>query len=101
MKMKYRAKRPTRAHLGMSPSKFKTLLKQRGYDIPRNFFANGCIAKAGGRLYRFRWWGSLIGRGNETDGAFVVDISCPVDEFDRWANSVDDIVSIDTWLKEG
>jgi hypothetical protein len=39
-------------------------------------------------MYRFRWW--------NTDG-FVVDISCTVNEFDRWANSVDRTISFTEW----
>lgn len=99
-KIKYTVKKPARNQLnGMSASEFKTLLKRQGYDVSRTFYKRGCIAKLGDRLYRFRWWGTLIGSGDETDGAFVVDISCPIDDFDRWANSVDDTISIDTWLK--
>jgi hypothetical protein len=99
MKLKWAAHRPTRDRLGgMSCSEFKTLLKTRGYKVSRDFFKYGCIAKHKGRLYRFRWWGTHIGN-NKFDNGFVVDISCPQSDFDRWANSVDDIVSFDTWMK--
>ena len=91
MKYKYRAKRPKRDQLhGMSPSELKTLLKRRGYDIGRDFF-KFCIARYKSRSYRFRWW--------YTGGEFFVDISCVHSEFDRWANSTEDVVTFNNWLK--
>ena len=91
MKHKYRAKRPKRDQLhGMSPSELKTLLKRRGYKIGRDFF-KFCIARYKNRSYRFRWW--------YTNKEFFVDISCPRSEFDRWANSVEDVVTFNNWLK--
>ena len=79
---------------GYSRSEFKTLLKRRGYTIPRSFFQDCCIAKKGGRFYRFRHWGN--GDWGAGDG-FVIDISCPFDDFDRWANSTDVTLSFDVW----
>ena len=92
MKYKYRAKRPKRDQLnGMSPSELKTLLKRRGYDIGRDFFKYGCLARYKSRSYRFRWW--------DAGGEFLVDISCIHSEFDRWANSTEDVVTFNNWLK--
>jgi len=92
MKHKYRAKLPKRDQLhGMSPSELKTLLKLRGYKIDRDFF-KFCIAEYKNRLYRFRWW--------YTNGEFFVDISCLYPDFDRWANSTEDVVNFYNW-KEG
>lgn len=91
MKYKYRAKRPKRNQLhGLSPSEFKTILKRRGYKIGRDFFKYGCLARKGSRSYRFRWY---------SDGEFFVDKSCPRNEFDRWANSVDEVFTIYNWLE--
>jgi len=89
MKFKYNFKRPTRDQLeGMSPSQFKTFLKQRGHKITRDFFKSGSVSYRRGRAYRFRWW---------SEGGFVVDVSCPLADFDRWANSVDNVVNFQDW----
>lgn len=88
MKFKYKYRRPTRDQLGgMSPSEFKTMLKLRGYAITRDFFKMGSIAVYKGRRYRFRWWSD----------EFVVDVSCPIPDFDRWANSVDEVEYFSDW----
>jgi hypothetical protein len=81
--------KPNRTQLsGMSPSQFKTLIKQAGHKVPRDFFKYGCVSHYKNRAYRWRHWG--------TDG-FVVDISCPLSEFDRWANSCDRTISFEDW----
>jgi hypothetical protein len=91
MSFKYRTKKPDRDRLwGMSPSQFKTLLKRRGFKVDRDFFKMGAIAKKGSRLYRFRYWAFPD---------FFVDISCPVKEFDRWANSVDRTITLYNFLE--
>jgi len=91
MRFKFKYHRPTRTQLGMGRAAFKTLLEKRGYKFRREFFGKGCsIAYRNGRRYRFRWW-------NE-DG-FVVDISCVEAAFDRWANSVDQVLTVEDWLK--
>ena len=62
---------------------FKTLLKRNGFKVKRDFFeARCCIAQHGGRQYRFRF------------DSGVVDVSCPLADFDRWANSTDLTMSI-------
>lgn len=84
-------RKPTRAELGVSPSEFKTLLKGLGFKVPRDFFGfSSSVAKRQGRLYRFRWWAET----------FEVDISCPVEEFDRWANSTDRTISLSEFFGE-
>jgi hypothetical protein len=91
MKFKYQAKRPKRDQLhGLSPSELKTLLRRRGYDIGRDFFKYGCQARYRGRSYRFRWY---------SDGEFFVDKSCVLSDFDRWANSVDEVITFYNWLE--
>ena len=91
MKFKHRASRPKRDQLnGMSPSEFKTLLRRRGYTIGRDFFKYGCQARYKNRSYRFRWY---------SDGGFSVDKSCLRSDFDRWANSVDEVIAISNWLE--
>jgi hypothetical protein len=91
MNYKFKAKRPKREQLhGLSPSELKTLLKRRGYKVPKDFFKYGSLARYNGRSYRFRWY---------SDGEFFVDKSCPRLEFDRWANSVDEVIPFSIWLK--
>ncbi len=81
--------KPSRTHLrGMSRSEFKTHLKRCGFNVPRNFFQTGCIATKGNSIYRFRWWGDCY----VPDQEFYVDICHNKKEFDRWANSADDVV---------
>jgi len=78
--------RPTRKDLlGYSRSEFKTLLKRKGHKVPRDFFGRGCVSTFKNRFYRWRWW-----KENDGSGLFVVDISCLIPEFDRWANSVEE-----------
>jgi hypothetical protein len=89
MNYKYKAVRPKRELLGMSPSEFKTLLKRRGYKVPRRFFKYG-LARKGGRIYRFRWWSAE---------GFLVDKGCVYKDFDRWANSVDKVIPYNSWLE--
>jgi len=90
MKYKYIAKRPKRDQLhGFSPSEFKTLLKRRGYKVPRRFFKYS-LARKGGRTYRFRWWSAE---------GFLIDKGCVYKDFDRWANSVDEVITINNWLE--
>ena len=91
MKFKYIFKKPDRDQLwGMSPSQFKTMLKLRGFTVDRDFFKMGAMAKKGNRLYRFRYWAFPD---------FFVDISCPLNEFDRWANSVDRTINLYNFLE--
>jgi len=90
MRFKYQHQKPNRDQLwGMSPSQFKTMLKRRGYKIPRDFFKQGSVAQKHNRLYRFRHWGGV--------GEFFVDVSCPINEFDRWANSTDRTINFYNW----
>jgi hypothetical protein len=91
--MKFKQRRPSRDQLwGMSPSQFKTLLKRRGHCVGRDFFKIGSVSKHKGRLYRFRWWGRV--------GEFFVDVSCPVIDFDRWANSTDCTLTFYNWIED-
>jgi hypothetical protein len=88
--VKYKAKRPTREQLsGMSPSQLKTFIKRRGHSVARDFFKTESVSHYRGRAYRFRWWA----------GEFVVDVSCRLTEFDRWANSLDRVVSFKNWIE--
>ncbi len=91
MRFKYHTKKPDRDRLwGMSPSQFKTMLKLRGFSVDRDFFKIGAMAKKGNRLYRFRYWAYQD---------FFVDISCPLNEFDRWANSVDKTINFYNFIE--
>jgi hypothetical protein len=91
MRYKYTAPKPKRHQLhGLSPSEFKSILKRRGYTFKRDFMKYGCVAKYKNRLYRFRWY---------SDGEFFVDKSCIMSEFDRWANSVDEVKTFYNWLE--
>ena len=66
---------------GYSLSEFKTYLKQLGHKVPRNIANTGYVTEYQNRAYRWRWW---------SDEGFVVDVSGPLEEFDRWANSVEE-----------
>lgn len=91
MKYKYRSVKPNRDQLwGKSPSQFKTMLKRRGYKVSRDFFKFAAVAYKGGRAYRFRYWAFPD---------FFVDVSCPLKEFDRWANSVDKTIEFMDWVE--
>ena len=97
MKFKLKYTKPTRNQLwGMSPSEFKTMLKRRGHSVPRDFFKRS-VSHYKGRAYRFRWWGDVYG---DDTGEFFVDVSCPLKEFDRWANSVDEVVNFYNWIEK-
>ena len=89
MQFKYQAQKPSRQELaGMSASEFKTMLRRLGYRVPRDFFKQGAVAQHKNRLYRFRYWAYP---------EFFVDKSCPVVDFDRWANSVDQTLNFYNW----
>ncbi len=84
--------KPRRKDLdGMSPSEFKTFLKKNGFHVRRDFFKTGSVATKGSRFYRLRWWDD----GYNDFTGFVVDVSTPKSRFDRWANSVHSVLSID------
>jgi len=73
-------KRPTRKQLnGYSLSELKTMLKRAGHKVPRNLEREAYVTECDGRLFRWRWWAE----------EFVVDRSEPIEDFDRWANSVE------------
>lgn len=67
---------------GYSRSEFKTLLKRAGFKVNRSFGLIHTVMRDN-RLYRFRWW---------ADEGFMVDISDPLEHFDRWANSTERVV---------
>jgi hypothetical protein len=84
--------KPRRKDLdGMSPSEFKTFLKKNGFHVRRDFFKTGSVATKGSRFYRLRWWDD----GYNDFAVFVVDVSTTKSRFDRWANSVHNVLSID------
>ena len=62
----------------ISPSQLRSLLKYHHFQVPRNWQQLDYVAQKHNRLYRFRW------RAQE---GFLVDISFPLQDFDRWANS--------------
>jgi hypothetical protein len=80
---------------GYSLSEFKTLLKRSGYQVPRNLHRNGWVAIRDNRYYRFRWWDKQDYRE-----PFQVDISEPIEHFDRWANSTERTVEFNQLLPE-
>ena len=88
--MKWKTERPSRNQLwGMSPSQFKTHLKRKGYKVRRDFFKFAAVAYKNNRAYRFRYWSPR----------FFVDVSVPLKEFDRWANSTDRVLTFGEWIK--
>ena len=74
----------------MSPSQFKTMLKRKGYKVDRDFFKMAAVAHKNNRAYRFRYWSP---RG------FFVDVSRPLNEFDRWANSTYRVLTFAEWIE--
>jgi len=63
---------------------FKTLLKRNGFKVSRDFYGFGCcIASKSGRLWRFRFHASMV------------DMSCELLDFDRWANSTDKVINLE------
>jgi len=93
--MQKRSPKPSREKLnGLSPSEFKTLLKRAGHIVSRDFFSRkSSVSKFKGKIYRWRWWGTP----STGDAEFVVDISCNISEFDRWANSTEKTVKFTDW----
>lgn len=79
---------------GMSRSEFKAKLRRAGFKVPRNFYGFGshCMSRGSlgatgkGRLYRVHF------------NALEVDESCVADDFDRWANSTDDVYSMHIFM---
>lgn len=84
----WRAYKPHRPKniCGMSRSEFKRRLTQRGHKLKRHFW-KFCDSICYNRLYRFHW-----------EGTPSVDISCPIEEFDRWANSTDETLTIEQFI---
>lgn len=83
-------KKPSRDDLiGFSYSEFKSILKKMGHSVPRDLTKQGFTTSYRNRYYRFRYW---------NEGEFLVDVSCRLIEFDRWANSVDKTISIYEFL---
>ena len=80
--------KPTRAQLGMSPSEFKTMLKLRGHKVDRDCFKYSPRTVYRNRLYRWRHWSTY---------GLLVDISCKLQYFDRWANSTDQTITFVEW----
>ena len=81
--------RPNRNQLaGYSLSEFKTLLKRLGHKVPRDLETAGYVTEYNNRLYRWRWW---------SDEGFVIDRSETLDQFDRWANSVEEVIKFSDW----
>jgi len=69
---------------------FKTLLKRKGFKVGREFYGlDCCIAKGAGRLWRFRFH------------AGMVDMSCKLEEFDRWANSTEATLNLEVFRARG
>ena len=78
--------RPTREQLhGFSPSEFKAKLKLSGHKVPRDFYKYGCVSRRNSRLFRWRWW---------SEDGFVLDVSCVLSAFDRWANSTEETFDV-------
>jgi len=77
------AQRPTREQLyGLSASQLKTRLKRAGFDVSRDFYKHYGVVRRRGQLFRLRWW---------AEQGFLVDMCRSEAEFDRWANSTDEV----------
>lgn len=78
--------RPSNASMriatGLSRSEFKTRLRLAGFKVPRDFWGRGCmITLRAGRYYRVRFENTQC----------LVDQSCKLADFDRWANSTEQV----------
>lgn len=82
----YAATRASRAGI-------KSTLKRLGFTVPKNFWGFGCqIASKKSRIYRLRFV--------DIDGkkCCVVDESCVKQDFDRWANSTEEVYSFEDFV---
>ena len=75
----------------LSKSKLKTWIKRNGFkpgflSNPRNFLKYSLV-KRNNRYFRFRANEHEFHGGEKR---WVVDVSCPIEDFDRWANSCDE-----------
>ena len=89
MSSKWKFRRPKRHQLsGMSCSELKGLLRRTvgPNRIRRNFFGwQGAVFQWKNRMYRIRW---------SAPDECMVDVSCEVADFDRWANSCEDEITL-------
>lgn len=81
---------------GFSKSELKAKLKHKGFKISRTFFKDGCVAVYRNRYYRFRHWGDWYVGG----GTFYIDVSEVRRDFDRWANSTENVLTFQEFCKE-
>lgn len=75
----------------LSKSKLKTWLKRKGFkpafkSNTRNFLKCSSV-KRSNRYFRFRTNEHELSGGKKR---WTVDVSCTIDDFDRWANSCDE-----------
>ncbi len=90
----------------LSKSKLRTWIKRNKFKLPRGYSTRdkrsllkygGCTVKRNNRYYRFRNNEHQFSGGEKR---WVVDISCRLDDFDRWANSTEDhAVEFDEFMK--
>lgn len=85
---RYSPKRPSTDKLGMSRSEFKRKLKMSGHSLKRDFWIER-VSRKDGRMYRWHF------------DDLEVDVSCHVDDFDRWANSTECTVSFESIIAQG
>lgn len=80
-----------RTATGMTRSEFKTRLRRAGFKVPRDFWGRRCmIARLAGRLYRVRF----------EDTQCLVDQSCKLADFDRWANSTEQVLEFKEFAQD-
>ena len=76
---------------GLSRSEFKTRLRLAGFKVLRDFWGRGCmITLHAGRYYRVRFESTLC----------LVDQSCKLADFDRWANSTEQVLAFNEFAQE-
>lgn len=80
-----------RTATGMSRSEFKTRLRRAGFKVLRDFWGRGCmITLLAGRYYRVRF----------EDTQCLVDQSCKLADFDRWANSTEQVLEFKEFAQD-
>jgi hypothetical protein len=90
---KWKLRRVKPEVLGYSRSWLKTLLKRHGFNIRRDFYGFGSMCFDNGS-YNYR-----IRTQNTQSGRPEVDISCHKQDFDRWANSLEETVTLSLFVQ--
>ena len=97
------------------PSKVKTFLKRNGFKGSRGWrlsktrwqeshrtrlmYTYGYVERSD-RNFRVRKESYVYGPTEFAEGAWIVDISCKREDFDRWANSCERTITLEDFMRE-